>query len=174
MSQRAGAAKVTARERERQAIALRKGGATYEEIGRALGVARTTAYQAVRRALVRLAQESREDAIQLRQLELVRLDGIQVQMTRILDGQDSTPRQRCDAADRLIKVSERRARLLNLDAWPPPPPPPSPPPARDEFDALLDACQTPEEVDQLWELRRRAHAADPGPALTPPPALPPG
>jgi DNA-binding CsgD family transcriptional regulator len=203
--QKSGAAGVTARERERQALALRKGGATYEEIARTLGVAQGTAYKAVQRVFARLARESQEDAEQLRQLELVRLDAILVQMTRVLDGKESTPRQRCDTADRLIKVGERRARLLNLDALPPPQPPlvvpggasaseflnglvkratpeqlvvlqslleQAPPPPRDDFYALLDACRTTEEVDQLWELRRRSRGDAPGPAVTP--AAPPG
>jgi hypothetical protein len=121
----------SARRREARALELRLAGATYEQIGRALGTNRSRAYRIVQRALDRLV---REPAEQVRQLELARLDHLWVEATKILRRrhvvisagkvvvhpdtreplEDSMPVLR--AIDTLLKIQERRARLLGLDA----------------------------------------------------------
>jgi hypothetical protein len=83
-------------------------GATYEAIGRALGVSKTRAYRIVMGALGALAAKTGEDADRVRTLELSRIDA----MVLSLWPNRANPR----VADTLIRLSERRARLLGLDA----------------------------------------------------------
>jgi hypothetical protein len=89
---------------------MRKGGASYREIGSHLGVSTKTAHQYVMRELERLAEEAHEEAAQVRVLELQRLDRmLRGLWLRARDGDTF-------AVDRVLKMMERRARLLGLDA----------------------------------------------------------
>lgn|SRR5690242_2331270 len=99
-----------AAERALQALALRKEGASYEAIARQCGYAsRSGAYQAVQRELRRMMQEPAED---VRQLELARLDDLYRAMApKALKGDTWS-------VDRCLKIMERRAMLLGLDAKP--------------------------------------------------------
>lgn len=101
---------VEAREREVQALELRKEGASYRTIGRTLGISTTTAFNAVMRVLNRFAAQSAEHTRELRQLEVERLD---VAMLKVM------PKVRLGdlpAVDRLIRLVDARARLLGLYA----------------------------------------------------------
>ena len=97
-----------AAERALQALELRKAGASYESIARHCGYAsRSGAYQAVQRELRRTMQEPAED---VRQLELARLDDLYRAMApKALKGDTWS-------VDRCLKIMERRALLLGLDA----------------------------------------------------------
>ncbi len=99
-------------ERDGRACALRRDGATYQEIADRLGFAdRSAARHAVERAL---AAAVREPAAELRELELMRLDRLYLVASELLDGDDLDVRLK--AVDRLVRISERRSRLLGLDA----------------------------------------------------------
>lgn len=118
-------------QRDAEACQLRGRGVTYDEIATQLGFAdRSKARQAVERAL---DQTIREPAEELRMLELQRLDELwrrawailerehQVvqlgKVVRDVNGQavvDHGPT--LQAIDRLLKIQERRAKLLGLDA----------------------------------------------------------
>lgn len=101
--------RATARERERQAFALRKAGATYDEIARQLGVSRQAAHKSVRRVLLRLIADRNVDATDVLDLELARLDELlKAVWKRAREGDDA-------AIDRALKISHRRAQLLGLD-----------------------------------------------------------
>jgi predicted transcriptional regulator len=101
---------VLAREREKVAIELRKSGATYEAIGDQLGVSAQAAHQHVQRALKRIIDETNETADEVRTIELQRLDrALQAIWRRVLQGD-------VHAIDRSIRIMERRAKLLGLDA----------------------------------------------------------
>lgn len=105
---RTGPKKVTAAEKRRQAVELRKAGATFDEIATALGYSnKGTAFRAVEQAL---KESVREPALQLIELEVQRLD----MMLRAL--WPAVVRGQLGAVDRAIRVAERRARLLGLDA----------------------------------------------------------
>lgn len=105
---RTGPKKVTAAHKRAQAVELRKAGATFEEIATALGYSnKGTAYRAVEQAL---KEAQREPALQLIELEVQRLD----MMLRAL--WPAVVRGQLGAVDRAIRVAERRARLLGLDA----------------------------------------------------------
>jgi hypothetical protein len=121
----------SARRRELRALELRLAGASYAQVGMALGVNRSRAYRIVMRALDRLI---REPAEQVRQLELARLDQLWVEAYRVLRRQHPVisagkvvvhpdtgqpledPAPVLSAIDTLLRIMERRARLLGLDA----------------------------------------------------------
>jgi len=120
---------VLARQRESQAISLRSAGATYDQIAAALGVSATSAFRMVRRVLDRTAKHTNEEADQLRAIELRRLDAALVQVWNLMTAAAPAPHAgtapgidkdfeylRLSAIDRLVKISERRAKLLGLDA----------------------------------------------------------
>lgn len=122
--------RINTAERDAQAARLRAQHLTYDQIATELGYAdRGHAYQAVQRALLAAVKEPAEE---LRQLELERLDTlartcegilarhhVMVSHGRIIkddDGQvllDDGPVMQ--AVDRLLKIQERRAKLLGLD-----------------------------------------------------------
>ena len=99
---------VNAAERARMALDLRKSGASYDAIARQCGYAnRSGAYQAIQRELQRTMQQPADD---LRTLELLRLDDLYRAMApKALQGDTWS-------VDRCLKIMERRAALLGLDA----------------------------------------------------------
>ena len=100
--------RVQAHERHLQALALRKAGATYQEIAKHLGYAHAKgAYTAVASAL---RATLREPADEVRELEVARLDSALLAVWRRVQVGDDK------AIDRLLRISERRAKLLGLDA----------------------------------------------------------
>lgn len=92
--------------RENHALELRRAGASYTAIGEQLGLDRSNAYKIVKRAIGRVHQEP---ATEIRQLEADRLDRLQLsQWQRALGGDGR-------ALDRVLRIMERRAKLLGLD-----------------------------------------------------------
>lgn len=104
------ARKMTGKEREVEALGLRKSGATYAEIGKALGITEQGAYKAVMRSLRRLNEKIVEGAEELRRIEIERLDRM------LLGIWTQAKAGHLGAIDRAIKISERRARLCGLDS----------------------------------------------------------
>lgn len=117
-------------ERDAQAARLRARGLGYKQIAEQLGYEdHTGAYKAVQRALKEIVAEPAEE---LRALELERLDDMYRRAQAVLERRHVTVSQgrvvRLDdepleddgpvlaALDRLLKIQERRARLLGLDA----------------------------------------------------------
>lgn len=116
--------------RDAEAAKLRSEGKTYDQIAEALEFSdRSLARRAVERAL---AATVREPADELRQLELIRLDALWVEAVKVMttehitvnngrvievDGvplKDDAPT--LQAIDRLLKIMERRAKLVGLDS----------------------------------------------------------
>lgn len=116
--------------RDAEACRLRARGYTYDEIAAELGMSsKSRAYDAVQRALV---DTVREPADEVRQLELIRLDEMHQAARAVMEathyvvdkGQvvewngapliDDGPV--LAAIDRMLRVQERRARLLGLDS----------------------------------------------------------
>lgn len=119
-------------ERDAQACRMRAQGHSYVEIAEQLGFdGRATAYRAVERAIMAVISEP---AVQVRTLELARLDAMLVEVWRVLKAKHVVVSQGrvvlhpdtgepllddgpvLAAVDRALKISERRARLLGLDA----------------------------------------------------------
>ncbi|MBO3751548.1 hypothetical protein J5X84_36210 [Streptosporangiaceae bacterium NEAU-GS5] len=132
-------------QRDAEACRLRSQNLTYQQIADHLGIARTTAYESVQRAL---AETVREAADERRALELMQLDEMARAVRAVLERQhlvvsqgkvvrlgmpyvdEETGRAAVDegrgepleddapvlqAVDRLLKIQERRAKLLGLD-----------------------------------------------------------
>jgi hypothetical protein len=89
---------------------LRIAGATYRQIGKQLTVSEKTAYLDVQAELGRLDAIAKEKAERLRDLEARRLDHWTVALAAGIRSGD--PR----AIGAAVRLSERRARLLGLDA----------------------------------------------------------
>lgn len=91
-----------------KATAMRLAGARYDDIAQALGYnSRQAAHDAVRRVLIDLPDESPE---QVKRLEASRLDRMQQALwAQALTGNQS-------AIDRVLRIMERRAKLLGIDA----------------------------------------------------------
>lgn len=104
------ATRIKGRENRARAVELRKAGATYEQIGQQLGITKQSAHEAVTAAMRETAQTTAETAADVIQLELARLD-------QMLTGLWAQARQGVPVAvDRVLRIMERRARLLGLDA----------------------------------------------------------
>jgi hypothetical protein len=93
-----------------RALALRRGGASYREIAGHLGVSLNTAYEDVQAELCVLDEQRKALAEETRALELARLDDMtKTATTQFRNGS-------VKAGEVLIRVMERRARLLGLDS----------------------------------------------------------
>jgi DNA-binding CsgD family transcriptional regulator len=129
--------RIAATERRIKVLSLRKAGAPYRQIADTLAVSLATVHDDLQRAYAELNEQQQVEAAELRTLEAARLDDLTVEATRILktthpfvsggkvlsgftaEGKaigltDDGPK--LAAIDRLLKIAERRARLLGLDA----------------------------------------------------------
>ena len=106
---RHGPSRVRAAQLEEKCLELRSAGLSFREIARELKVAPATAYKAVARGLAAVNAGCREQAQELRTLEALRLDQMQAALwEQATDGD-------VRAIDRVLRIMERRARLLGLD-----------------------------------------------------------
>jgi len=105
--------RLEAAERQRQALELRKTGQTYDAIAQALGYRNPScAYRAIERALKKTLQQPADS---VRQLEIARLDAmLHALWGRALGSKTRPPNPLI--VDRILRLMERRARLLGLDA----------------------------------------------------------
>lgn len=122
MTQAASPEEVEREVKRGQALELRISGANYREIARAIRVSTGTAYTLVNEGLAELRNASAESTDELRRLEVARLD----KMLLGLWPKRDNPR----VADTILRLGERRSRLMGLDLGKtggdePPPPPPS-------------------------------------------------
>ncbi len=101
--------RLAAEERRARAVRLRKAGATFSDIGRALGISRQAAHKLVLRVLEHMTKEAQEEANILRFIEAERLDALHLALwPRAIKGD-------CSATDKILRIMERRARLFGLD-----------------------------------------------------------
>lgn len=97
-------------EHQRQALELRRAGLGYEAIGAKIGLGKSQAHRLVVAALAEARAQVTANVDDLRSEELSRLDAM-------LTGLWPSARNGAGAAvDRVLKIMERRARLLGLDA----------------------------------------------------------
>lgn len=119
-------------DKERQALELRRAGATYQDIATAIGYATPQgAYLAYQRALKRTLSDA--GAEELREMELDRLDRLQRAVwAKALAGE-------YPAVDRVLKIMAQRAQYLGLYA-----------PAKMQVEAVVyDAGTIESEVARL-------------------------
>jgi transposase-like protein len=104
-------------ERKRQAWELYKAGVTnFAEIARQLDVTRNTIWRYVHQGLNALAKDSLDDTRQYRDLEVARCDAQLANMWPLAVDPQQEPSVRLRAHEVVLRVAERRARLLGLDA----------------------------------------------------------
>ena len=97
-----------------QAADLRLRGLTYEKIARELDMSIEGARKAVFRGLDRIRGHADELAAEVRAQEAARLDRICETLSKLADN-TSDDATALAVVDRLLKVQDRRARLLGLD-----------------------------------------------------------
>jgi len=103
-------AKLTIAERRLQAVELRRGGQTYQQIGGQLGVSKQSAYRLVARALAELTHKTKEVTEALVRLELERYDAMLYALwLKVEDGKES-------AILAALRISDARRKLLGMDA----------------------------------------------------------
>jgi orotate phosphoribosyltransferase-like protein len=107
---RASSTKVRNAARRQEALELRKAGLTFERIGARMGVTKQTAHQLVLRAFGELREKLAETAEQVLTLELQRLDALTEALWPTATAGDP------QAIDRVLRIMQRRAALLGLDA----------------------------------------------------------
>lgn len=93
-----------------RAVELRTAGFSYPQIASMLNVCTATAFNYVSRAIERTRKEANETADQIRTVEVARLDRMLAVLTPLADEGDLA------AMDRILKIQERRAAYLGLDA----------------------------------------------------------
>ncbi|WP_128000939.1 hypothetical protein [Piscinibacter defluvii] len=109
-SNKTSAAAARSLQRQAKAIALRCAGLSYASIAAHLGIGRSQAHALVCRGLDDARSQVAAAADELRALELSRLDGMLAKVY------PRAARGDLPAVDRVLKISERRAKLLGLDA----------------------------------------------------------
>ena len=92
------------------ALAMRRAGMSYRQIARALKCSPKKAWKLVQSELQRAGGESPETATEVLALELERLDALQTALW------NEATSGNVAAIDRVLKIMERRARLMNLES----------------------------------------------------------
>jgi len=87
-------------------------GLSYEQIGNKLDVHKSTAYRYVKKALDIVMESYTLKAERVVAMELAKLDRLEIAMNKLLI-KDKTSSA---AVDKIIKIMERRAKFLALDA----------------------------------------------------------
>lgn len=104
--------KLSAAERRYQAVQLRQKGLSYRRIAERLGCSKSVVAKDIKREIQELKSLTRAEVEELRQLELERLDTAQQFVSNELNNGNDV----LAAVDRWLKISERRSKLLGLDA----------------------------------------------------------
>ncbi len=159
--------------RQAEALKLRVRGKTFREIGRLLGVSGCQAHNDVQAALAEYRDETADNVALERSVQLRRIDTAIVVATNILEGRLPTGDEvrtsepdaeaediadalsaleeiKLKAIDRIVKLEERRAKLLGLDA-----------PTKTEVDARVSGTASPQEAARLVREKFGEHAAKP-------------
>lgn len=96
--------------RDNQALELRMAGASYQQVGDALGINKGEAHHAVHRALARDDERTQPLRDEYRNLQLARTERlIRTHWTHAIEGD-------LDHSKHVLTLMERQARLLGLDA----------------------------------------------------------
>jgi len=98
----------------RKALELRRNGATFAQIGAALGIGRKAVSKLIDRELARQQHEARENAGAALGLELERLDAALRVACAVMNNPGAGAESRLRAIDRVLRVEFLRCRLLGL------------------------------------------------------------
>lgn len=110
--------------RKIEALNLRIAGYRFQDIADQMGISISTAYSYVKASLEEVAEERKNLAHNLRDLELARLDAMTARLwSRMIEVKKKRPDEdkhilqvQLQIIDRIHKLSVRRSRLLGLDA----------------------------------------------------------
>lgn len=95
------------KDREAQAVKLRRGGLTFDQIAAEIGCSKGTAYTLWKKANARIIVE---DVEEIRKLEGERLDAAQAAIwAKVMRGE-------AQAVSGLLRIMERRSKLFGLDS----------------------------------------------------------
>lgn len=103
---------IARRERDQRAVDMRRAGVSWDAIARALGYSDSS--HAHKSFMVYMREYPRESIEDARQVELDRLDQLQAAIWQQCLASGSTNQHW--AIDRMLKISDQRARLLGLNA----------------------------------------------------------
>ena len=110
MAQKASPYAVEKAVKEQRALDLRIARASYSRIGEELGMTEAGAHKLVQRSLARVQAKSAEEAQDVLAIELLTLDRMQLGLApAAFKGNQA-------AVDRVLRIMERRAKYLALDA----------------------------------------------------------
>jgi hypothetical protein len=98
----------SAKEKQYQALELRKAGASYRQIGAQLGVSDVQCHRYVKAALAQIQKLSLESAEEYRALELEKLDNYELRINKQVQNGNF------GAIDRALRIIDQRAKLLGL------------------------------------------------------------
>lgn len=115
------------------ALELRRSGLSFREIAQEMGIGVKTASEYVQAELLELRDKTQLDASLIRDVELERCDYM---LSRIWN---AVKRGEVDAVLTALKIQERRAKLLGLDA-----------PTKSQIDATVAAI-TPDQVSKMGD-----------------------
>ena len=93
-----------------QALELRRAGMAYAAIGQRLGISKSRAHALVQLGFEETRKQITSSADEVKVEELSRLDGM------LMKVYPKAAKGELQAIDRVLKIAERRARLLGLDA----------------------------------------------------------
>lgn len=96
--------------RQAQAIELRRAGRSFSEIAASIGCGKSQAHRLVHAALLETRAQIAAQSEELKAEEISRLDALLGSLWAKARGGD------LQAVDRVLKISERRSKLLGLDA----------------------------------------------------------
>lgn len=110
-------------ENDNRCYDLRKAGLTYRQIASALDCSESRAYNGVQRVMRRISLKQSEDNADVLRMELDRLDALMTNMWPMTMPHDITSEDgdtvrvppSYEAVDRVLKIMDRRAKLLGLD-----------------------------------------------------------
>jgi len=105
---------ITAEEKRWIALELRKQRKSYRAISAEMKCSLSAAHGYIRSALDDLRKLTLENAQELRDLEIQKLDAIEEELTKRLDGADDQDAAKISAV--IVKTSESRRKLLGIDA----------------------------------------------------------
>ena len=145
------ARRIEAQEKRRKAVELRRAGVSYAQIAAQLDMARSSVHKTVSKALAELQADLDDQARLLQAQEADRLDHLQVKLWAKALGGDVA------AIDKVLKLMERRARLLGLDQ--PQKVGPTSPDGQQAYDPHRMSAE--ERSARIAELERKRRGAEP-------------
>jgi len=105
---------VSKKDKQEKALKLRLKGYSYSKIGYEIGCTKQHAHRLVAAAMKEVSLKIAEDAQQVKQMEVLRLDKMFLEACTIM-AQSTKELNKLAAIDRMNRIMERRAKLLGLD-----------------------------------------------------------